>query len=69
MKMKDLAPIQIDRELHNKLKEYSKRSGIKIKYLTEAAINSYLYKIKFPNGEDKISKDEEIKNILDGRRI
>jgi len=43
-------PIQIEEELHRKLKEYSVKTGIKIKKLTEAAIVSYLNKIKIDEG-------------------
>lgn len=38
--------ILIDEDLHKKLKYCSIKTGIKIKHLTEAAIKSYLRKIK-----------------------
>ena len=39
--------ILVKEELHKLLKEYSIRSGIKIKVLTETAIRAYLKMIKF----------------------
>jgi len=38
--------VLINREVHSKLKDYSRRSGVKIKALVEAAILAYLRKIK-----------------------
>ena len=43
--------ILIDQELHERLKDYSKRSGIKIKKITEASIIAYLNKMKFNEGD------------------
>jgi hypothetical protein len=45
--------ILVENELHTKLKEYSKKSGIKIKNLVEIAIESYLKKISFKESEEK----------------
>lgn len=42
-----LCPIQIEKSVHDKMKEYSKKSGIKIKSLAEVAILAYLNKMKF----------------------
>jgi hypothetical protein len=39
--------VLIREELHSKLKEYSERSGIKMKVITETAIKYYLKHIKF----------------------
>lgn len=44
-------PIQIDEELHKKVKEVSKRTGIKIKNLVESAIERYISLIKVEEGE------------------
>lgn len=45
--------ILIDEELHKKLKLFSEKSGIKIKVLIEAAIKSYLNKMKIEQSEVK----------------
>lgn len=50
--MEKLHPVQLEEELHNKLKFYSKKSGIKIKYIVEAAINAYLNKLKFQDDKE-----------------
>jgi hypothetical protein len=47
--------ILIEEDLHELLKEYSKKSGIKIKILVEAALRSYFNKMKFKS-EEKIGK-------------
>ena len=46
--------ILIEEELHNKIKDASKKSGITIKNLTETAIKYYLKKIKLEEREDAI---------------
>ena len=38
--------ILVNEELHNEIKWYSKKTGIKIKVLVETAIKSYLKKLK-----------------------
>jgi len=40
-------PVQLEKEVHDKLKQYSKKTGLKIKYIVEAAIISYLNTIRF----------------------
>lgn len=50
--------ILIEDEFHEKVKNYSKRSGIKIKILVETAINSYINKMSFQEQE----KEEEKQN-------
>jgi predicted DNA-binding protein len=45
-------PIQISEELHMQLKELSKKSGIKIKYIVESAIKRYMQLI--------VVKEEEV---------
>ncbi len=47
MPMEKTHPVQLEKEIHDKLKEYSKKTGIKIKYIVEAAITAYLNTIKF----------------------
>jgi hypothetical protein len=49
--MEKLHPVQLEEELHSLLKQYSKKSGIKIKYIVESAIISYLNKMKFQDEE------------------
>ena len=44
--------ILIESELHDKIRESSKRSGITIKNITETAIKYYLKKIKLEEKED-----------------
>jgi predicted DNA-binding protein len=44
-------PVQLDEELHNILKKYSKMSGIKMRFIVEAAIKDYLNRMKFKNGD------------------
>jgi hypothetical protein len=46
----------ISKELHKKLKEYSAKTGIKIKHLTEASIKSYLAKMKFKEDIEKLEE-------------
>jgi predicted transcriptional regulator len=46
-------PIQIDENLHKELKELSKKSGIKIKYLVESAIKRYIQLITIEEVENK----------------
>lgn len=48
--------ILIEEELHELLKEYSKKSGIKIKILVETALKSYFNKMKFKQNEEKNGK-------------
>ena len=43
--------ILISKEVHQKLKECSKKSGIKMKNLTETAILRYIRKIKVEDDE------------------
>ena len=38
---------QLEKEDHDKLEQYSKKTGLKIKYIVEAAIISYLNTIRF----------------------
>lgn len=45
--------ILIEEELHKKLKEFSEKSGIKIKVLIEASIKCYLNKMKVDEREVK----------------
>jgi len=45
--------ILIEEELHEKLKYYSKKSGIKIKILVEASIENYLKKMKLQENEEQ----------------
>lgn len=43
--------VLIEDEVHKTVKEYSKKSGIKIKVLIETAILYYISKIKFEKEE------------------
>lgn len=45
--------ILIEDEVHEKVKNYSKRSGIKIKVLVETAIAYYVSKMKFKDEEEE----------------
>jgi hypothetical protein len=47
----DTKPVQINKEVHSKLKEASKKTGIKIKDLTETAIMAYLNRLKYGENE------------------
>ncbi len=44
--------ILIEEELHDKLKEASKKTGIKMKSLTQTAIKYYLSMINIENKDD-----------------
>jgi hypothetical protein len=46
--------ILIEAELHDRIRDASKKSGITIKNLTETAIKYYLKKIKLEEREDAI---------------
>ncbi len=46
--------ILIESELHDKIRDASKKSGITIKNITEAAIKYYLKKLKVEETEDAI---------------
>lgn len=43
--------ILIDKDIHKKLKEHSKKSGLKMKNMVENAIERYLRNLKFPDEE------------------
>jgi hypothetical protein len=43
----DTKPVQIDKDVHAKLKAASKKSGIKIKDLCQTAILAYLRNLKY----------------------
>lgn len=46
--------ILIETELHDRIREASKKSGITIKNITETAIKYYLKKLKLEEREDAI---------------
>lgn len=46
--------ILIESELHDRVRDASKKSGITIKNITEAAIKYYLKQIKIEETEDSI---------------
>lgn len=46
--------ILIEEELHDRVKEASKKSGITIKNITETAIKYYLKKLKLEERDDAI---------------
>ena len=46
--------ILIESELHDKIRDASKKSGITIKNITETAIKYYLKKLKLEEREDAI---------------
>lgn len=48
----DEKSILIEKNVHEKLKFFSKKSGIKMKHLTETAILRYLNKIKLNEEEE-----------------
>ena len=52
--------ILISEDVHEKLKEYSKKTGIKMKILTETAILRYLHRLKI----DELPNKEEDMKIL-----
>jgi hypothetical protein len=46
MKDKEMKTLLISKELHNRLKDCSEKSGIKLKHLTETAIEEFLKRIE-----------------------
>jgi len=57
--MEKTYPVQLEKEIHLLLKEYSKNTGMKIKYIVEAAIVAYLKTISFQQIVDTNSRSEE----------
>lgn len=52
----DEKSILISEDVHKKLKYYSKRTGIKMKVLTETAIMRYLRRIKVMDGDEELTE-------------
>ena len=51
--MDKLHPVQLEENIHARLKIYSKKSGVKIRFLVEAAITDYLNRMRFTEMENK----------------
>jgi len=45
--------VLIDKDIHKKLKDFSKRSGISIKHIVEKGIELYIRKIEIKEGQDE----------------
>ena len=52
----DEKSILISEDVHKKLKHYSKKTGIKMKILTETAIIRYLKRIKIMDGDEELTE-------------
>lgn len=51
--MNDVKSILIDVETHETMKSFSKKSGMKIKFITEQAIKEFINKRSEENGKTK----------------